>query len=74
MGADVSIYHQRKPLASGSGGTYAGQFLGLKRGTWSAFGTELRVRVVVSPKRWSTQVWLRSLPSPLLRSETWERG
>lgn len=74
MGADVSINHQRKPLVSGSRGTCAGQFLGLKRGTWSGFGTELRVRAVVSLERWSTQVWLWSLPPPLLRSETWERG
>lgn len=29
---------------------------------------------MVSLERWSTQVWLWSLPSPLLRSETWERG
>ena len=74
MGTDVSINQRQKPLASGSGGTSAGQFLGLKRGTWSGFGTELRVRAVVSPKRQSTQVWLLSLPSPLLRTETWGQG
>lgn len=74
MGADVSFNHRWKALASGSGGTCAWQFLGLKRGTWSGFGTESRVRAVVSLERWSTQVWLWSLPSPLLRSETWERG
>lgn len=50
MGTDVSINHRQKPLASGSGGTCAGQFLGLKRGTWSGFGTELRVRAVVSQR------------------------
>lgn len=74
MGADVSINHRRKPLASGSGGTCAGQFLGLKRGPWSGFGTELRVRAVASAERPPTQVWLLSLPSPLLRTETWGQG